>query len=77
MKSDYYVDVVKFQKAMIDAGLKTTVALATASGVSRRTIAGLMAGNVKPNLSVVYSLARALKLSSYQAGEIFFAKIVA
>ena len=68
----YQIDSIKLQQKMIECGFSSITALADAANVSRDTISGIISAKRRPQASVMYAIAGALKLSSEEAGAIFF-----
>lgn len=68
----YTVDTVELKKAMIDAGIETATELADKSGVSRTTVSGILAGEIRPTSLVIEKIARVLSLDGDAIGRIFF-----
>lgn len=69
---EYEVDIIKLQIAITKAGFKNIKAFAAASGINRNTIASVINGKKRPSSIVIEKISRALKLSSYEIGTIFF-----
>ena len=67
----YQIDSIKLQQKMIECGFSSITALADAANVSRDTISGIISAKRRPQASVMYAIAGALKLSSEEAGAIF------
>ena len=68
----YKVDTKALQKAMIDADIKTIEQLSELTGVNRNTISDIINGKIFPSSMVMSKLASCLKLTSEDAGRIFF-----
>ena len=66
------VDTKAIQKAMIDADIESIEQLAEVSGVNRATVADVVKGRSYPSSMVMEKLKVALKLTSEEAGKIFF-----
>lgn len=73
----YGINVMLLRQKMLENGFINIVDLAKAANVSRDTISKMLAGKTKPQTNVMYAIANALKLTCEEAGEIFFARIVA
>lgn len=73
----YSINVIMLRQKMIEQGFINIVDLANAAKVSRDTISKMMAGKTKPQTNVMYAIAKALQLTSEEAGHIFFAHSVA
>lgn len=69
----YKVDTKELQKAMIDADIKTIEQLSELTGVNRNTLSDIINGKIFPSSMVMSKLAYCLKLTSEDAGRIFFA----
>ncbi|MBQ6455679.1 MAG: helix-turn-helix transcriptional regulator [Mogibacterium sp.] len=68
----YTVDTTELKKAMINAGINTTVELSERSGVNRNTVGGILNGEIRPSSAVIEKIARALSLDGQDIGRIFF-----
>ncbi len=68
----YKVDTKALQKAMIDADIKTIEQLSELTGVNRNTLSDIINGKIFPSSMVMSKLASCLKLTSEDAGRIFF-----
>lgn len=68
----YKVDTKALQKAMIDADIKTIEQLSELTGVNRNTLSDIINGKIFPSSMVMSKLASSLKLTSEDAGRIFF-----
>ena len=66
------VDTKALQKAMIDADIKTIEQLSELTGVNRNTLSDIINGKIFPSSMVMSKLASCLKLTSEDAGRIFF-----
>ena len=73
----YRIDAIMLRQKMIEKGFINIVDLATAANISRDTISKMLTGKTKPQNNVMYAVAKALQLSSEEAGQIFFAHNVA
>lgn len=73
----YRIDAIMLRQKMIEKGFINIVDLATAANISRDTISKMLTGKTKPQTNVMYAVAKALQLSSEEAGQIFFAHSVA
>lgn len=73
----YKVDVVALRVKMAERGINSMVEFCNRSGVSLTSIHNLMHGKTMPDLVTIQKLAETLDLTSKDAGEIFFAKVVA
>ena len=73
----YGINVMLLRQKMLENGFINIVDLAKAANVSRDTISKMLAGKTKPQTNVMYASANALKLTCEEAGNIFFARIVA
>lgn len=69
----YKVDTKALQKAMIDADIKTIEQLSELTGVNRNTLSDIINDKIFPSSMVMSKLASCLKLTSEDAGRIFFA----
>jgi transcriptional regulator with XRE-family HTH domain len=57
---------------MIDADIKTIEQLSELTGVNRNTLSDIINGKIFPSSMVMSKLASCLKLTSEDAGRIFF-----
>ena len=69
----YKCDTCELEKAQIDMGYRTNVALSKASGINRNELGKIKSGKKLPTAKEMYALASTLCLSSEKAGQIFFA----
>lgn len=70
----FKTDCIELQKMMVEKGIKTIAELSRKSGVNRNTCAQVVNGDITPSTDVMYKIAGALDMNSFQAGKIFFAK---
>ena len=73
----YDIDTQKLRIAMIRNGIDNYENLAEKANLSRNTISRIVNSKGKPTLNVIYAICEVLKLSSSEAGEIFFASTIA
>ena len=73
----YHINSVLLRQKMIACGYNSIVSLAKATNLSRDTISDVISSKTKPQAGVMYAIAKALQLSSEEAGQIFFAHSVA
>lgn len=66
------IDAKALKKRMIDLGMKTSVQLAKASGLSESTISRVLNGG-GASAAVMRKLVQVLELTPEHAGQIFFA----
>lgn len=73
----YRINAILLRQKMVACGYNSIISLAKATNLSRDTISDVLAGKTKPQANVMYTIAKALNLSSGEAGQIFFAHVVA
>jgi transcriptional regulator with XRE-family HTH domain len=74
---EYCVDLIALRKLMIDNGINTQQELAVKSGISVKTVNGIMTGKITPSVSVMYKIADCLGLDPETSGRTFFASKLA
>ena len=65
-------DTIAIKKIMIEKGYKTVSSLAADSGISRKTLGGVLDGKIQPSTNVMFKLVDVLDISEADAGKIFF-----
>ena len=68
----YAMDLIAFEKLLIDRGIKTNIELADRCGIDRNTAGKIRKGEELPSSTVMYKLAIGLEMTPEQAGSIFF-----
>ena len=68
----YAMDLIAFEKLLIDRGRKTNIELADRCGIDRNTAGKIRKGEELPSSTVMYKLAIGLEMTPEQAGSIFF-----
>lgn len=73
---EYAMDLIAFEKLLVDRGIRTNIELADRCDIDRNTAGKVRKGEELPSSTVMYKLAKGLEMTPVQAGTIFFSIVL-